>query len=123
MPDHKFEPLGYIVQQHLARSDRPVKGYRAWAERVTQEFHSNVLGEDQPECVNMEEDPYCISTLKHFASLVPIAQTARKPMFDLKQADGISGGHLAAVKRCWDEFDRLTAEIRDRLANQHATAT
>ena len=40
LPEAEFQPIGYIVQQHLARSDRPVRGYRAWAERVPDEFQT-----------------------------------------------------------------------------------
>lgn len=116
LPDHQFQPIGYIVQQHLARSDRPVRGYAAWAAQVPGEFYVSVLDESANEVTfSIEQDPYCIATLKHFASLVPIAQTARKPMFDLRQADGIGGGQALAVKRCRDEFERLVAEVRSRL--------
>jgi chromosome partitioning protein len=53
--------------------------------------------------------------LKHFASLVPIAQAACKPMFDLRQADSIGGGQLLSVKRCREEFDKLVAGVTQRL--------
>jgi cellulose biosynthesis protein BcsQ len=116
LPAHEFRPIGYIVQQHLARSDRPVLGYRAWADRIPTEFHRSVLGEEAPAPhTSIDGDPYCIARLKHFASLVPIAQTARKPMFDLRQADGIGGGQILSVKRCREEFDKLVEGIRSRL--------
>ena len=118
LPHHEFLPIGYIVQQHLARSDRPVRGYREWADRVPTEFHRSVLDEADPTSrISIEDDPYCIARLKHFASLVPIAQTARKPMFDLRQADGIGGGQTLSVKRCKEEFERLVTEIQTRLAD------
>lgn len=116
IPAGQFQPLGYVLQQHLARSDRPVKGYRDWASRIPGEFRTSVL--DEPEAAfypDFANDQYCIATLKHFASLVPIAQTARKPMFELKQADGIGGGQLQAVRRCRDEFTQLVQEIRARV--------
>ena len=63
----------------------------------------------------MEDDSYCIARLRHFASLVPMAQAARKPMFDLRQAGGIGGGQLLSVKRCRKEFQRLVAGVTQRL--------
>ncbi|MCY2990101.1 MAG: ParA family protein [Planctomycetota bacterium] len=116
LPEREFRPLGYIVQQHLARSDRPMSGYRKWAEQVPSEFRHCVLDEASsvPPTL-MDDDPYCIARLKHFASLVPIAQAARKPMFDLRQADGIAGGQLLSVKRCREEFERLVAGVTQRL--------
>lgn len=116
-PEREFAPLGYIVQQHLARSDRPVSGYRKWAEQVPNEFHRFVLDEPSMTApLPMECDSYCLATLKHFASLVPIAQAKRKPMFDLRQADGIGGGQLLSVRRCREEFQRLVEAIVRRLA-------
>src|SRR5690606_21181189 len=31
---HDFKPLGYIMQQHLARVDRPVTAYARWADLI-----------------------------------------------------------------------------------------
>jgi len=113
---HQFEPRGYIVQQHLARADRPVAAYDKWATQIPAVFHEHVLGEGEerwPE--TPEDDPYCIAMLKHFASLVPLAQLSRKPIFDLKQADGISGGQIQAVAKARTEFEDLVKRIRALL--------
>ena len=110
---HKFEPRGYIVQQHLARADRPVTAYDKWATQIPAVFHEQVL--DEPKArwpKTREEDPYCIAMLKHFASLVPVAQLARKPIFDLKQADGIGGGQIQAVAKARSEFEDLVRKIQ-----------
>jgi len=109
---HDFEPRGYIVQQHLARSDRPVKGYQRWVSQIPAVFHAEVLKTPRkrwPKAV--DDDTYCIALLKHFASLVPIAQQARKPIFDLKQADGVGGGQIQAVARARSEFTELARAI------------
>ena len=116
LPAHEFEPLGYIVQQHLARVDRPVSGYAKWANKIPSSYRRHILGEDPPDAPqSFEEDPNCIFTIRHMASLAPIAQLARKPMFDLKQADGIGGGQIQAVARCRDDFRKLSRELLRRL--------
>lgn len=111
----RFEPGGYIVQQHLARIDRPVKGYERWASQIPTVFHQEVLGEPGPAPGAIAEDPSCIAMLKHFASLVPLAQEARKPIFDLKQADGIGGGQIQAVAKSRAEFQGLASRLRELL--------
>jgi cellulose biosynthesis protein BcsQ len=109
---HLFAPLGYIVQQHLARVDRPVRAYEGWARQVPRVFHEHVLGEPEKAWPpDRDSDPYCIALLKHFASLVPYAQVARKPIFDLKQADGITGGQIQAVSRARNEFQDLVVKL------------
>jgi chromosome partitioning protein len=116
MPHHDISPIGYILQQHLARADRPVRGYARWAEKIPADFQSYMLqqdGENAPS--SFDDDPNCIATIKHFSSLVPIAQAANKPLFDLKQADGIGGGQIQAVARCRKEFESLSNKIAARM--------
>jgi chromosome partitioning protein len=47
--------------------------------------------------------------------LMPLAQDARKPMFFLKPADGAIGGHVAAVRDCYDDFEALAKRIRQSV--------
>lgn len=41
----------------------------------------------------VDEDPYCLAQLKRVRSLMPLAQEARKPIFELRPVDGAFGGH------------------------------
>lgn len=116
LPPHAFKPVGYIVQQHLARADRPVLGYRKWAEQIPAVYAQEVLGETKAGTLSFEEDPNCIARLKHFSSLVPLAQVARKPLFDLKQADGISGGQIQAVAQARKEFEQVVRQLCGRMS-------
>jgi chromosome partitioning protein len=116
LPLHQFHPIGYIVQQHLARADRIPSGYQHWASKIPFYFHHYVLGEDEPqETLSIESDDQCLALIKHHASLVPIAQQAAKPMFDLKQADGIGGAQLQAVARFRKEFGAIVERIHQKL--------
>lgn len=62
----------------------------------------------------MDDDPHCLAALKHYRSLMPLAQEARKPIFRLKPADGAIGGHTQAVRECERDFRRLATEIASR---------
>ncbi len=115
-PPHEFKPIGYIVQQHLARADRPVSGYASWAAAIPTVFHKEVLGETEVNIPpDIDSDPSCIASVKHFSSLVPLAQQARKPLFDLKHADGIGGGQIQAVALARKQFTELTYDVLSRL--------
>jgi chromosome partitioning protein len=118
---HDFQPRGYIVQQHLARADRIVKGYEEWRKQIPVVFHAAVLDEPTEFTNGADDDPYCLAMLKHFSSLVPLAQTVRKPIFDLKQADGIGGGQIQAVVKARREFELLVTRLRDLLGLPSAT--
>ncbi|MGH3867906.1 MAG: ParA family protein [Pseudonocardiaceae bacterium] len=108
MPAGSMTPLGYVVLGHGVRLNRAVKAYKRWIERIPVDFHSAVLDEKQPP---PDPDPYCLAQLKHYHSLMPLAQEARKPMFALKPADGAFGGHAQAAQSAYDDFRSLAIRI------------
>jgi len=112
---HAFRPIGYVLQQHLARKDQAVEGYAKWAEAIPDTFRQEVLVAPSAPEVTVDRDPHCLASIRHFASLVPIAQQSRKPMFDLEQSDGIGGGQIQAVARCRQEFTTLVERLVQRL--------
>lgn len=114
LPGGKMRVVGYIVMQHAVRSDRPVKAYERWMARIPDAFRQAVMI-DAPQAVTVEADPYCLATLKHYRSLMPLAQEAKKPMFLLKPADGAIGGHALAVRDCYGDFKRLARKLAERV--------
>ncbi len=63
----------------------------------------------------LENDPYCLATMKHYRSLVPMAQEHRKPLFMLTAADGAIGGHANAVTSAHNDFQRLAKKISHNM--------
>ncbi len=47
---------------------------------------------------------------------MPLAQDARKPMFDLRAADGALGSTGRLVQICYLEFQQLANALLDRVA-------
>jgi hypothetical protein len=58
-----------------------------------------------------DRDPFNLATLKHYRSLMPMAMAARKPVFDLKPADGAIGAHGQAVRLAHHDFKALAEKI------------
>jgi len=117
LPEGKMAPLGYIVQQHSERLSRPVKAYDRWAARIPGIYRNSVLF-DSSNPPAMADDPLCLARLKHYRSLVPMAQEARKPIFQLSAADGAIGSHSYGVQEARKDFDRLARNILARMASQ-----
>ncbi len=111
-PAGTMEPLGYVVLQHAVRLDRPVKAYDRWLRRIPTEFHRSVLGETDPAW-SSGGDPYQLASLRNYRSLMPLAQDARKPMFDLRPADGALGSTGRLVQTCYREFEDLAGRVMD----------
>lgn len=106
-PRGTMKPLGYVIMQPEMRLDRPVKAYQRWLDRIPSVFTSAVLDEEPVVGDRSHE----IATLRNYRSLMPLAHDARKPMFDLKAADGALGSTQKYVQTCFQEFRKLSQEI------------
>ncbi|MDN5917065.1 MAG: ParA family protein [Pseudonocardia sp.] len=114
LPSGQMRPAGYVLQQHGVRLGRPVGAYQRWMERIPGIYRVEVLGDDTP-APTLDDDPFCLAQLKHYRSLVPMAQDAHKPVFDLKPADGAFGGHQTAVQGAHRDFIRLAHAVADAI--------
>ena len=114
LPGGDMRPIGYVVLQHAVRLNRPVMAYERWMGRIPGAYRKYVLDESAETPAATNDDPNCLATLKHFRSLMPLAQEARKPMFALKPADGAIGGHVNAVRTCYRDFRALALEVARR---------
>ena len=115
LPQAHTRPVGYIVQQHAVRLDRPVKAYARWMDRIPNVYRQAALGIAPESGVRVANDQYCLATLKNYRSLMPLAQEARKPMFHLRTADGAMGSHAAAASEAHVDYMRLAAAIAQRI--------
>ena len=115
IPKGAMQPIGYVVQQHGVRLGRPVRAYDKWVNRMPKEYAMNLLGNGPgPYPPSPDQDPHSLATVKHFRSLVPMAQEARKPIFKLKAADGALGSHAAAASVAYSDFKALAQNaVRD----------
>ena len=119
MPEGKMTPVGYVVLQHAVRLDRPVKAYQRWLDRVPSVYRRSVRAETPSKGsieATPDNDPNCLAQLKHYRSLMPLAQEARKPMFLLTPADGALGSHFQASQACRKEFRALATTLAGRCS-------
>lgn len=114
LPEGRMAPLGYIAQQHSVRLSRPVKAYDKWINRMPSVYHEYLMG-TKTEAATPTEDPDCLATLKHYRSLIPMAQEVRKPIFELTTADGAIGSHAQAVVEAREDFRILAEKILDKM--------
>lgn len=119
IPDGKMQPLGYISMLHAERTSRPTLAYQKWLARIPNVYQTEILQQDKVTNVTVEHDPNRIGTLKHYHSLMPMAQEARKPIFFLRPADGVVGGHYYSVQDAYQDFNKLSQRILSRIAQKH----
>jgi chromosome partitioning protein len=114
LPPGRMQPAGYIVLQHAVRMDRPVKAYDRWIARIPDEYQEYVLNKPENNNIQIQDDANCLALLKHYRSLMPLAQEAHKPMFYLKPADGAMGSHMHSVQSAYTDFNTLALKIIEK---------
>jgi hypothetical protein len=115
LPEGKMQPIGYLCQQFGVLLNKPVRACDKWIKKIPQVYREAVLGEENPPEIKQEDDQYCIAIIKHYRSLVPLAQEHRKPIFDLTVADGAIGAHANAVAMARDDFKNLSIKIAGKI--------
>lgn len=117
LPEEGMQPVGYVMQQHGLILTRPIRPYDKWVNRMPEEYARNLLGDTEgPHPATPAEDPkHALATVKHYRSLVPMAQEARKPIFHLNNADGAIGSHAAAANDARRDFKVLAEKIMKRI--------
>ena len=116
LPRGRMEPLGYLVHQHGVRLGRPVKAYDQWVRRIPSEYARHVVeAETHDRQWSVGNDEHCIATVKHYRSLIPLGQTADKPIFSLTSADGAIGAHATAAMEAGKDFRSLALKILSRM--------
>jgi hypothetical protein len=116
LPLGNMTAQGYILMQHSERLSRPVKAYKKWADRIPGTYLESVMG--GTALSNQASDGNCLAHLKHYRSLAPMAQEVRKPVFQLRSADGAIGSHSLAVRDAWKDFNALADAISRRIGLQ-----
>lgn len=118
-PTATMKPLGYVIMQPEMRLDRPVRAYERWLARIPWVYGTAVLGDENWPA---KDRSYEIATLRNYRSLMPLAHDARKPMFDLRAADGALGSTQKYVQTCYQEFRSLAEAIMRRLESAASDA-
>jgi chromosome partitioning protein len=114
LPQGQVKPVGYVVLQHLqyaANTGRPVKAYERWLEQISGTYWHAVLNRPDVAVPSLAEDPYCLALVRHYKSLMPLAQAARKPIFDLTGHDGLAGGNVSVAQQAVQDFEQLARRI------------
>jgi len=113
LPKGRMKPIGYVMMQHAEKMGRPMRAYERWAEKIPMVYSEQILGAKPEAHANMD-DANRLGLIRHYRSLMPMAQEAHKPIFHLLPADGAIGSHQNAVFEAKENFKQLAFEIAER---------
>lgn len=90
--------LGYVTQQYTAKTirgeRRAVKAYDTIIRQAPKLIMKELVKKfASPDTVN-----YKLGEIPNLHSVVPLSQSAKAPIFELKGSDGVVGGHFAKVE-------------------------
>lgn len=110
-PAGTMKPIGFRAPARGAA--RPAcQGVRPMAPPNSNGVPSLSAREADP-VVTSATDAYQLASLRNYRSLMPVAQDARKPMFDLRAADGALGSTARLVQTCYREFEDLAGRVME----------
>lgn len=122
LPSAKIEPAGYVVMQPNLYGGQVTKAYERWLREIPRVYAERMLQQQLSAALTVGTDPYALCVLKHYRSLMLMAQTARKPIFKLTAADGAIGSHSYAAQQVGKEFRQLAQKVLDRVTGDGAPA-
>jgi cellulose biosynthesis protein BcsQ len=115
LPKGTISPVGYVVLQHTEHLKRPVKAYSHWIAEIPGTYEKEILHKPKKNTISVQNDPNCLAMLKHYRSLIPLGQEARKPIFSLTPADGAIGAHFQSSKNTYSDFESLAKKILSKI--------
>lgn len=105
--------IGYVRQQYAARlrqgERRPVKAY----EQIMAQLPGRIRTSLQEFYPTTLSDSLELGDIQNLSSLVPLSQSANKPIFTLGKDDGIIGAHFKKVQ----DFKSTMGSIASRIVS------
>lgn len=103
---------GYVAQQYVQKTrsgeKRVVAAYESILRKIPKTIKSNFVEKFESSDSGIK---YEIGRIPNLYSLIPMSQTARKPVFQLKAKDGVRGAHFNKVKDAEDIFQKVADQL------------
>lgn len=109
--------LGYVMQQYKAKTANGEKIAVNSYEKIIADCRQQIsieLKDFYPK--EFDEKSLQIGDIAHFASLIPMSQSANKPVFNLENKDGVKGAHFAKVADFEDVIKLIAQNIVKNIA-------
>lgn len=104
---------GYTIQQYVAKTVngeiRPTKAYENYKQQIP-ESAQELANSTDSDRNNLE-----IGTVPHMFAIVPLAQSAHKPILSMSKEDGIKGGQIHQLEKYQNQltiiFDKMSTNL------------
>lgn len=107
----KIQFVGYVAQQYIQKTKdgekRAVAAYESILKKIP-----NVIRKNLHTKAKLEIE---IGTIPNLYSLIPLSQSAHRPIFDLRAKDGIRGAHFNKVQDAENIFKKVTQRMLENI--------
>jgi hypothetical protein len=112
--DVKF--AGYVAQKYIQKTTegerRAVAAFETIMKRIPRTIKTNFIDKLQHEDIKVT---YQIGQIPNLYSLIPMSQTAHKPVFALEAKDGVRGAHFNKVREPEKIIGRVAARLLENV--------
>jgi cellulose biosynthesis protein BcsQ len=112
----KLRFAGYVAQQYIQRTSekekRAVAAYETIMKRIPKSIQVNFVERLRSPEIDIK---YEIGKIPNLYSLIPMSQTAHKPVFSLKASDGVRGAHFNKVRDAETIFEGVSNQLLRNL--------
>lgn len=116
--------LGFVLQQYTSKTVEgkrvPVKAYEKIIEQIPDAIDRHIITPINGKDLNID---YSLGAIPSFNSVIPMSQSAHKPVFSLDSRDGVVGSHFAKVasfKKLMKSISEKTIKNIEELNNELA---
>lgn len=110
---------GYVTGRFNIYRDRKTQAWENWDDMIPDRIKSDIVdvlkGYKPSLVVQLNGGDYHLADIKNYHSLVPMSQTAHKPISELTSHDGARGAHLNSVKECAKLFSQMAHKVIAKL--------
>ncbi|KAA3651343.1 MAG: ParA family protein [Proteobacteria bacterium] len=108
--------VGYLTQQYTAKMVRgekqPVRAFDKIAKKIPLRIEKQLIAHFADQ--ELPSSTFDLGSIPTLNSLIPLAQSAHKPIFTLRSSDGVVGAHFSKVK----EYEENIRDIAVRFGSQ-----
>lgn len=109
---------GYVMQQYIAKIEKGEKKHVKAFEKISKEIPNRInqqMSSFFPEATGGYEP--LLGEVENLYSLVPMSQTSKTPIFQLKSKDGVVGAHFAKVLSAKALYENIANNILKNIGD------
>ncbi|MGR5549847.1 ParA family protein [Vibrio sp. DNB22_12_1] len=102
---------GYVMQQYKAKTVRGNRVHVNAYEKISKKIPAKIeeqLAKNYSENSKLDTN---LGEVQNLHSLVPMSQTSKSPIFELKARDGVVGAHFSKVEEAKEIFKNITLNL------------